>query len=235
MNQSSVLLKINQLCKSYENRKILENIAFEVKSGESIVLMGPSGSGKTTLFRLIIGLEMPDDGEIYLENRLVSSAKESIPPFQRNLGVVFQNPALWPHMNVLSNILFAMQKKDTKHIHEFVDLVIDEMEIRPLLKAYPSRLSGGEARRVSIARALASRPRLMLMDEPLTNLDTALKDRMLEMIKRVTREFETTLIYITHDETESRYISDKCYRLQNGTLTRIEVGNRHCLSSDKLP
>ncbi|HBH12471.1 MAG: ABC transporter, ATP-binding protein [Clostridiales bacterium 38_11] len=225
MNQSSVLLKVSRLNKSYEKRKILENISLEVMSGESVVLMGPSGSGKTTLFRLITGLELPDSGEIYLENRLVSSPKISIPPFQRNLGVVFQSPALWPHMDVLSNILFATQKKDTPAgIHEFVDLVIDEMEIRPLLKAYPSRLSGGEARRVSIARALASRPRLMLMDEPLTNLDSTLKDKMLEMIKRVTQEFETTLIYITHDDTEARYVSDKCYRLNNGVLTLESTG-----------
>lgn len=218
MNQSSVLLKISQLNKSYGTQKILDNISLEVMSGDSIVLMGPSGSGKTTLFRLITGLEIPESGEIYLEDRLVTSAKKSVPPFHRNLGVVFQSPALWPHMDVLSNIMFATQKKDTKGIYEFVDLVIDEMEIRPLLKAYPSRLSGGEARRVSIARALASRPKLMLMDEPLTNLDSVLKDKMLEMIKRVTREFETTLIYITHDETEARYISDKCYRLSNGVL-----------------
>ncbi|MBV1758610.1 MAG: ATP-binding cassette domain-containing protein [Dethiosulfatibacter sp.] len=219
MNQSSVLLKIIQLNKSYGNQKILDNISFEVMSGDSIALMGPSGSGKTTLFRLITGLEIPDSGEIYLEDKLVTSAKKSVPPFHRNLGVVFQNPALWPHMDVLSNIMFATQKNDIKDIHEFVDLVIDEMEIRPLLKAYPSRLSGGEARRVSIARALASRPKLMLMDEPLTNLDSVLKGKMLEMIKRVTREFETTLIYITHDETEANYISDKCYRLSNGVLT----------------
>lgn len=221
MNQSSVLLSVKQLNKSYGNRKILENLSLEVMSGESVVLMGPSGSGKTTLFRLITGLEIPDSGEIYLENRLVSSTKKSVPPYQRNLGVVFQSPSLWPHMDVLSNIMFALQKKDTKNAREFVDLVIDEMEIRPLLKAYPSRLSGGEARRVSIARALASRPSLMLMDEPLTNLDSVLKDKMLEMIKRVTREFETTLIYITHDETEAHYISDRCYRLQNGILRLV--------------
>jgi ABC-type sugar transport system ATPase subunit len=219
MSQSSVLLSVKQLNKSYGNRKILENISLEVMSGESIVLMGPSGSGKTTLFRLIAGLEIPDSGKIYLENRLVASPGKSVPPFQRNIGVVFQSPALWPHMDTLSNIMFAMQKKDMKDTREFIDLVIDEMEIRPLLRAYPSSLSGGEARRVSIARAIASRPSLLLMDEPLTNLDSVLKDKMLEMIKRVTREFKTTLIYITHDETEARYISDRCYRLDKGILT----------------
>lgn len=219
MNQSSVLLSVKQLHKSYSDKKILNDVSLEVISGDSVVLMGPSGSGKTTLFRLIAGLEIPDKGEIYLENLLVSSPQESVPPFQRNLGVVFQSPALWPHMDVSSNIKFAIQKKDMKDTREFIDLVIDEMEIRPLLKAYPSSLSGGEARRVSIARAIASRPSLMLMDEPLTNLDNVLKDKMLEMIKRVTREFETTLIYITHDEIEARYISDKCYRLSKGILT----------------
>lgn len=221
MNQSSFLLRINQLSKSYENRMILENISLEVMSGDSVVLMGPSGSGKTTLFRLITGLEKPDKGEIYLDDLLVGSSGKSVPPYKRNLGVVFQNPSLWPHMDVMSNILFATNQKDSTANLGFIEQVIDEMEIKSLLKAYPSRLSGGEARRVSIARALASKPRLMLMDEPLTNLDSVLKDRMLDMIKRVTREFETTLIYITHDEKEARYISNKCYRLNNGLL-RLE-------------
>lgn len=219
MNQSSVQLSVKKLSKSYTNKRILENISFEVMSGESVVLMGPSGSGKTTLLRLIAGLEVPDDGEIYLENMLVSSPDKAIPPFQRNLGVVFQSPALWPHMDVMSNIFFATKKKETSGTRGIIELIIDEMEIRSLLKASPAQLSGGEARRVSIARALAAMPKLMLMDEPLTNLDSALKEKMLEMIKRVTLEFKTTLIYITHDETEARYISDKCYRLNKGILT----------------
>lgn len=219
MNQSSALLKVNQISKSYTNKKILDRISFEVLSGESAVLMGPSGSGKTTLLRLIAGLEVPDSGEIYLENMLVGSPNKSVPPFQRNIGVVFQSPGLWPHMDVMSNILFATKKKDAFGTRDRIELIIDEMEIRSLLKASPVQLSGGEARRVSIARALAAMPKLMLMDEPLTNLDSVLKDKMLEMIKRVTREFETTLIYITHDENEAQYISDKCYRLNKGILT----------------
>jgi iron(III) transport system ATP-binding protein len=212
------MIALRQVSKSFGAVKAVDGVTLDIAEGNHVALLGPSGSGKTTLLRLIAGLEMPDGGEISIDGMLASTPKWTLEPHRRGLGFVFQTPALWPHMTVAQNILFGLHKltgdEARARLHEMLDLV----SLKGLEHRYPHQLSGGEARRVSIARTLAPGPQYLLMDEPLINLDTELKDRLLSLILEAVRTTKACLIYVTHDKNEAEQIAHRIVTIRNGRL-----------------
>ncbi|WP_156946442.1 ABC transporter ATP-binding protein [Desulfitibacter alkalitolerans] len=214
--QTNPLVHVDNISKSYGRTQILQNLSLKVEEESCVVIMGPSGSGKTTLLRLIAGLEVPDQGSIYLGDRLASDERFIMPPHLRRLGFVFQTPALWPHMTVKENISFGMEP-DKNNGTKVLEL-LSRMKMEHLSERYPDQLSGGEARRVSLARALAPRPKCILMDEPLTNLDYKLKSTLLELINEIFTMDKLSLIFVTHDQGEAMAVQGKILNLSQGTL-----------------
>jgi len=218
MNRSTPFLKIDKVSRRYGKIAAVKELSLELDHGSSLVIMGPSGSGKTTLLRLIAGLEQPDQGAIYLKGKLVSSKDYIMPPHLRKLGFVFQTPALWPHMTVRENITFGLNGLPKKDAEERAAALMGKMEIENLAARYPEQISGGEARRASLARALAPRPECLLMDEPLTNLDHDLKLKLMSIIGKTLEEYRIALVFVTHDESEAREIKGQRLRLKGGVL-----------------
>ena len=203
------MIRLENLCKSYSGKPVLQGLSLELGEGGRLVILGPSGCGKTTLLRLVAGLELPDTGEVYLEGRLASRSGWGIPPYNRSIGFAFQSPTLWPHMTVAQNLTFGMNGAPKSHKQETVEELATAFGLTTLLKRYPGQLSGGEARRVSLARALAVRPRLLLLDEPLTNLDEELKGRILKEALAFMDGFHPAVIFVTHDPGEASVLVEK--------------------------
>lgn len=196
------MLELRMVGKCFGQARILSDLSFTLGAGEIAALCGPSGCGKTTVLRLISGLEIPDEGEIHMDRRLVSRTQWALPPHERQIGCVFQEPRLWPHLTVRGNIEFSLagwppHKRSTR-----LEKVAHWTGLCDLLDRHPSGLSGGEARRVALARALAPRRRLVLMDEPLTNLDASSAQALLDGVLQAWREESFTLLYVTHDSAE---------------------------------
>lgn len=206
------MIELRNIGKKYNQHWVLKDLNFKIDSGENLVISGPSGSGKTTLLRLIAGLETPDTGQIYINNRQVSDHNWVEQPYKRNLGVVFQNSALWPHLNVAQNILFGIQDLSQDERARRLSQIIKHIGLEGFEKRFPAHLSGGEARRVALARALVIHPDWLLMDEPLTSLDQQLKEEMLTLILNIVPS-KTGLIYITHDLQEADRVSSDRIRL----------------------
>ena len=205
------IIKVENVAKGYAKHQVLQNLDLNIKKGERFTLLGPSGCGKTVLIRLIAGHEVPDAGKISIDNTIVadSSSGEYIPPERRGLGIVFQDYAVWPHMTVYENIAYPL-KMEKRHKDEIDKLVMDMVEIvgmKGLEKRLPSELSGGQQQRVALARALVSDPSVMLLDEPLSNLDANLREEMSFEIKALQRKFGITVMYVTHDQEVALAIS----------------------------
>lgn len=215
------MIVVKGLTKYLESTAVLNNISFSLSAGDAMTVKGASGSGKTTLLRLIAGLDRPDLGEIYINNRCVSDARRIVPPHQRSIGFVFQEPALWPHFTVAQNILFGLKHFGRRTAREKLSGILDTVGLTGLEKRYPDELSGGEARRVAIARALAPEPACLLMDEPLVNLDADLKERLLRLITEITVRRCVTMIYVTHDGQEADRIAKHRFHLHKGSLRKL--------------
>jgi iron(III) transport system ATP-binding protein len=200
------MMRLENLCKSYSGKAVLQGLSLKLAEGARLVVLGPSGCGKTTLLRLVAGLELPDAGQVYLEGRLASRSGWGIPPYSRSIGFAFQSPTLWPHMSVARNLTFGMNGAPKNHKQETVDELANAFGLNGLLKRYPGQLSGGEARRVCLARALAARPRLLLLDEPLTNLDEELKERILKQALAFMEGFHPAVVFVTHDPGEAKVL-----------------------------
>jgi iron(III) transport system ATP-binding protein len=222
------MILINHLTKYYGNVRGVEDITLEVRTPDPLVLLGPSGSGKSTLLRLIAGLEMPDAGEIHINGSLASRPDWTIPPHGRNLGFVFQTPALWPHMTVAGNITFGMNGLDREQMRCRLRELLEDFDLQGFEQRYPDELSGGEARRVAIARCLAPRPGYLLMDEPLTNLDRGLKRKALSRIARAARETGAFLVYVTHDPDEAQQLAPSALYLRSGRITEAASDRESC-------
>jgi multiple sugar transport system ATP-binding protein len=207
-------VKLENLCKNFDSVKAVNCLNIEIEEGKLITLLGPSGCGKSTVLSLIAGLLKPSSGNIYFNDNLVNN----IEPENREIGMVFQNYALYPHMTVLKNILFPLKmkrfekKEALKIAHEMAELV----HVEELLHRKPVQLSGGQQQRVAIARALVKRPKILLLDEPLSNLDARLRIEMREEIRRIQKEVGITSIFVTHDQEEAMSISDKILLMKNG-------------------
>ncbi len=205
-----VLTGIN---KYYGDNHVLKDVNLTIGDGEFMTLLGPSGCGKTTTLRVVAGLEKPQSGTIYMDGRCVVNAGELFfePPSRRGLNLVFQSYALWPHMTVFQNVAFGLQvaKKPRDEIKKLVESALERMQILQYAQRYPSELSGGQQQRVAIARAIAGSPGLLLLDEPLSNLDAKLRVDMRSELKRLHQEMGTTVIYVTHDQVEALTLSTR--------------------------
>jgi multiple sugar transport system ATP-binding protein len=197
----------------------LEKVELRIADGEFLALLGPSGCGKTTLLRIIAGLEMQTEGRVLIGGRDVST----LPPRARGLGMVFQNYAVFPHMTVRDNVSFGLRMTgaDQNRIDRQVARAAGLLHIEPYLNRYPAQLSGGQRQRVAVARALAIEPAVLLMDEPLSNLDALLRLEMRAELKSVLRESGTTTVYVTHDQTEAMGLADRIAVLHAGRIQQI--------------
>lgn len=213
---------LKNITKRFGKSCAVDNLNLTIHDGNFVSLLGPSGCGKTTTLRMIAGLETPTEGEIYMDGELVFSSEKGIDisPDKRNVGFLFQNYALWPHMTVYKNIAFGLEnmKWDKQKIQNRVEELLDTLKIREYVNRYPSELSGGQQQRVAIARTLATNPRILLMDEPLSNLDAKLRMEMRTELKRLHQETGATFVYVTHDQLEAMTLSTRICLLKNGLL-----------------
>lgn len=211
-----MFIKFENIYFKYSNNKdyVLKNVSFEIKEGEIISILGSSGSGKSTILRLLSGLEIPNKGNIYVNNEVLASDKVFILPEKRNIGMVFQDYALFPHLTVEKNIAFGLKDKKSKIIYEMLNLI----GMTEYMKRYPYELSGGQQQRVAIARALAQKPRMILLDEPFSNLDENLKDKIRDDIKKILRSAGITSIFVTHDKNDSKALSDRSIYINRGII-----------------
>ena len=210
---------ITGVTKSFGNVKVLQEFNQKFEDGEFITLLGPSGCGKTTMLRLIAGFEKPSSGEIYIGDKLVSSEKEFLPPEKRGIGMVFQSYAVWPHMNVFDNIAYPLkiQKISKNEIEERVNQVLKIVHLEQYKDRFPSELSGGQQQRV----ALVAQPEILLLDEPLSNLDAKLREEMRYEIKEITKKLKITVIYVTHDQIEAMTMSDRIVLINKGEVQQV--------------
>ena len=226
------MLSVKGLYTEYPNDhghavKAAQDIAFEVPEGKLFTLLGPSGCGKTTTLRSIAGLERPLAGEISVGNRVVysSSGNVFVPPNKRNFGMVFQSYAIWPHMNVFQNAAFPLEvradRPSDKVIRDKVMRVLSAVGLEELADRDATRLSGGQQQRLALARAIAMEPKLLLLDEPLSNLDAKLRERMRFELKRLQSEFKLTTVYVTHDQSEALALSHQIAVMNEGRIVQI--------------
>ena len=206
--------------------KALRGVSFQVGKGELFTLLGPSGCGKTTTLRCIAGLEQPLSGEILIDDQPVYSAASGtfIPPERRNIGMVFQSYAIWPHMTVFQNVAYPLAKEASRaEIGERVAQILDRLSLGALSDRLAPNLSGGQQQRVALARALVAQPQVLLLDEPLSNLDAKLREQMRFELKALQESFGITTVYVTHDQEEALALSDRIGLMHEGAL--IEVGS----------
>lgn len=213
-------VEFRNISKRLGNRLAVSDFSLKIEAGESVALVGPSGCGKTTVLRLLAGLETPDAGRIVIGNRVVSTPTWCVPPNQRHLAMMFQDLALWPHLKAWQQIDFVLKAKQLKKAERrakvFEMLKLAKIEHRA--DALPSQLSGGEKQRVALARALALEPQILLLDEPLANLDFELKRQLCDEIIQLHRRFGMTLVYVTHDRWEATTISNRTAAMADGRL-----------------
>jgi len=217
---------VSGLTKRFGEVIALNRLSLTVESNEFLVLLGPSGCGKTTLLRSIAGLETPDEGVIILGDRIAFSSAKGLrmPAGKRELGMVFQSYALWPHMTVFENIAFGlrlMKSMSRKDIQDRVERVLEDLSLSKLGKRFPSELSGGQQQRVAVARLLAARPSVFLMDEPLSNLDARLRLDMRSELLRLHHEADATAIYVTHDQTEALTLASRLVVMKEGEIQQV--------------
>lgn len=218
-------IRIRGLIKRYGSSVAVDNVDLTVQDGEFVSLLGPSGCGKTTTLRCIAGLEEPEAGEIAIGNELVADGARRffVPPNRRRIGMVFQSYALWPHMTVFGNVAYPLkvQRHDAKQIETRVAEVLRLVELDRMAARGVSELSGGQQQRVAVARALVANPRVLLLDEPLSNLDAALRVHMRRELRRLHERIRTTAVYVTHDQTEAVTLSDRIVVMNVGRIQQI--------------
>jgi len=218
-----VYLQIKQLNKSYGPRKVVNDVALEMVEGEILSLLGPSGCGKTTILRMLAGLVVPDSGWIKVGDRVFYDGRREVAVEDRQIGMVFQDYALWPHMTVAKNIAFGMRlrRKPKQEIKKRVDELLELVNLPGMGQRYPYQMSGGQQQRVAVARALATEPRLVLMDEPLSSLDAGLRESMRTELVQLFRQLKITAINVTHDQDEAMSMSDRIMVLRDGKVQQI--------------
>ena len=212
-------LEVKNLVKFFDsNYPLIKNLSFSVKKGELISFLGESGSGKTTFLKCIAGLEKINSGSISLNSKFLNKNKVFVNPQERKVGFVFQDYPLFPHLNLEENITFNLEKR----YYSKLDSILKLTELKYLLKRYPHELSGGEQQRACIARALIREPELLLLDEPFSNVDSAIKESMKEEIYRIVKETNTTTILVTHDIKDAMNISDRILIFKAGVLQQYD-------------
>jgi iron(III) transport system ATP-binding protein len=215
------LISLRNVVKRFGHHTAVDGVTLDVGEGEALVIVGPSGCGKTTLLRLIAGLEVPDEGEIWLGGRCVACAGQTIVlAHERGIGFVFQDLALWPHLTVQKQLAFVLAAASVPR-HERAAWIDDAMKlarIRPLAGRYPHELSGGEQQRAALARALVARPRLLLFDEPLSGLDEELRAAVRGDLATLQRQLHVTAVYVTHDREDAAVLADRVVNMRRGRI-----------------
>lgn len=214
-------LEVKQLTKSFQGNKIVKGISLTVERGQLLALLGPSGCGKTTTLRMIAGLEIPDNGEIWIEGTIANRGnKILIPQKQRHIGMVFQDLALWPHMKVYENIEFGLSANKIPRVErkKKIEEVLNKVNMQNYSREYPGRLSGGQQQLIAIARAIVTEPKLLLMDEPLSNIDIRLREDIRQEIRRIQHETQITTVYVTHDQEDAFLLASKVAVMNEGII-----------------
>ena len=218
-------VKFLEVTKVFSHKTIIPSLNLEITKGQFVSLLGPSGCGKTTVLRMLAGLEKNTTGKILIDNNLVSDPKNNffLPPEKRNLGMVFQSYAIWPHMTVLENVLFPLKfQNESKYTKlektQKAQDILKMVNLADFAERMPSSLSGGQQQRVAIARSLVSHPKVLLLDEPLSNLDAKLRKKMCEELKNLTKHFNMTCLYVTHDQEEAWALSDQVIIMNEGLI-----------------
>jgi len=211
------------LTKRYGAVAAVDDVSLRIDHGQLVCLLGPSGCGKTTTLRLIAGFLEPSEGEIHVGDRLVSSKARTLPPEQRNMSMIFQSYALWPHMTVAENIIYGLKlrKMDRDSIAKKLAAILATTKLEPLAQRYPGELSGGQQQRVALARALIVEPETLLLDEPLSNLDANLREEMRFEIRRLHDEYRYTTVYVTHDQSEAMTTADLIAVMNGGKVDQL--------------
>lgn len=212
-------VKLQNISKSFGKTKVLDNISLEIKKGELFFLLGPSGCGKTTLLRIIAGFHRPDQGHVFFNDQDITE----FPPHQRNTGMVFQHYALWPHLSVSENLSFGLKMRGLTAAErdQRVKNVLQMIQLEPYANRSPNQLSGGQQQRVALGRALVLEPELVLLDEPLSNLDAKLRLEMREQIMELHQRLDLTMIYVTHDQSEALSLADQVAIMHQGKIQQV--------------
>ncbi len=216
------MLKIHNISKSFGKSEVLKNCSLDIESNEFVALLGESGSGKSTLLRVIAGFETPNKGSVNLGDRTLVDTSTFVKPEDRRVGVIFQNYALFPHLNIRKNISFGIKKTERKN-NKTVDELLALFELEEHQFKLPHSLSGGQQQRVAIARALAVNPKVLLMDEPFSNLDQSLRRKVRQEIKRMHQQINIPIILVSHDPEDALELADKVAVLQNGEIVQFDT------------
>ncbi|MFZ5445714.1 MAG: ABC transporter ATP-binding protein [Myxococcota bacterium] len=221
-------VKLDSVHKTYGSTPVVKGISLDIASGELVSLLGPSGCGKTTTLRMIAGLEHLDAGTISIGEQVVDGARGRVPPEQRRLGMVFQSYAVWPHKSVAQNVAYPLQLQRVAgaEIARRVQEALEWVRLGPFAERMPSQLSGGQLQRVAIARALVASPKVLLLDEPLSNLDAALREELRGEIASLRARLGTTMIFVTHDQHEALALSDRVAVMNRGVIEQIDAPQR---------
>jgi multiple sugar transport system ATP-binding protein len=222
-------IRLEGVSKVFDKTVAVDDVQLQVADGEFMVLLGPSGCGKTTLLRLLAGLEYPNGGRV----RIGDTDVTDLPPRKRDLAMVFQSYAVFPHLTVFDNIAFGlrMRKVDRAKVHERVERAATLVELGDLLGRYPAQLSGGQRQRVAVARAIVMEPAVLLMDEPLSNLDALLRLTFRAQLKQLVAELKTTTIYVTHDQVEALSLGNRIAVMNKGRIIQCDTPGRGCPAS----
>ncbi|MGH7096610.1 MAG: ABC transporter ATP-binding protein [Stellaceae bacterium] len=217
-------LVLRHISKTFGLTRAVDDITLELQLGEFVSLLGPSGCGKTTTLRMIAGFIKPSSGLIEMDGRVLSSTSSCLPPERRHMSMIFQSYAIWPNMTVAANVAFGLKlrKLSTVAIHEKVDAALEMVRMRELKDRYPAELSGGQQQRVALARAIVIQPEVLLLDEPLSNLDANLREEMRFEIRRLHNEFRITTVYVTHDQAEAMVTSDRIVVMNAGRIEQVD-------------
>jgi len=217
------LLSVDRIECRYQTQRVVDELSFDIEQGEVVSLLGPSGCGKTTVLRAIAGFNPIYKGSITLNGRVMARPNEGMPPEQRNIGMVFQDYALFPHLSIRNNITFGLTKLLKKEQCRVADHLLNLVELTEMAERYPHELSGGQQQRVALARALAPKPKLLLMDEPFSNLDTELRRQLSVEVRDILKEEKISAIVVTHDQDEAFTVSDKLGVIANGRLQQWDT------------
>ncbi|MBN2147564.1 MAG: ABC transporter ATP-binding protein [Anaerolineales bacterium] len=212
------MIQVRAVSKQMGGVRAVCEVSLEIPDQGALVILGPSGSGKTTLLRLMAGLELPDAGEIAIDGKLASKPGWGIAPHERGIGFVFQSPTLWPHLTVAQNVGFGLTDRPRAEADKQLQKLLEQSGLAALARRFPHQLSGGEARRVALARALAPKPRHLLLDEPLINLDPEAREGLLQFTLACAQESKASVVWVTHDVQEAEQISGQQVILQKGRL-----------------
>ncbi len=219
--EAEAVLELDGVGKRYGSTTVVSDLSLSVRDGELLTLVGPSGCGKTTTLRLIAGLERPDRGEMRIDGETVADPGWMVPPEQRDVGIVFQEFALFPHMTAAENVAFGLTDASGEERGRRVDELLELVGLSEFRDSYPEELSGGQQQRVALARALAPEPAMLLLDEPFSNLDVDLRERMRQEVRAILKEAGVTAVSVTHDQEEALAISDRIAVMRDGRIEQV--------------